>query len=121
MTGGKEGGGQDGGMPGNGGSHPSGPSDLRFRLYYQAIWNKIQKSWILPAYNSQLKNQLEAIVILKISRDGTILNIDFEKKSGDNNMDQSVIRALKKASPLPPLPEDFRENMLEVGIRFIPE
>ena len=32
--------------------------------------------------------------------------------------DESALRTVKKANPLPPMPEAFRENGLEVGIRF---
>jgi len=104
---------------GGGGGGGGGTTDLRFSLYYQAIWTKIQQAWILPPYDK--KGQLEAIVVISISRDGKILNMDFEKRSGDENLDNSVVRAIRKADPLPPLPNDFKENVLEVGIRFIPD
>ncbi len=94
-------------------------ADLRFNQYYQAVWGKIKSAWILPKYGDSRKT-LEAIVIIRINKNGRILKIDFEKKSGDANLDRSVIRAIKKADPLPPLPVAFRENVLELGIRFIP-
>ncbi|MCP4716218.1 MAG: TonB C-terminal domain-containing protein, partial [Deltaproteobacteria bacterium] len=65
--------------------------------------------------------QLEAIVLITINRNGTVVRSAFEKKSGNSHLDRSVIRAIKKASPLPPLPAGFRENNLELGIRFMPE
>jgi TonB family protein len=114
--------GTEGGRPyGTAGGIPGAtPANLRFNLYYQAIWNKIKAAWVLPSYGSSRK-QLEAIVILKIKKDGKILNIAFEKKSGDSSLDRSVIRAIKKADPLPPLPPGFKQNYLELGIRFMPE
>ena len=105
---------------GAGGQAAASGVNLRFSYYYQAIWNKIKKAWILPHYGSNRKN-LEAIVVIKINKDGKILKINFEKKSGDSNLDRSVLRAIKKADPLPPLPADFRENFLELGIRFLPD
>jgi TonB family protein len=115
------------GSPGFGGTSPYeggtqgvSAANLRFSRYYQAVWSKIKSAWILPRYGTTRKH-LEAIVVIKINRDGRILNIDFEKKSGDSNLDRSVIRAIKKADPLPHLPADFRENYLELGIRFIPD
>jgi outer membrane biosynthesis protein TonB len=41
--------------------------------------------------------------------------------SGNQQFDTSVMNAVKKANPLPPLPDDFRESFLEIGIRFIPQ
>jgi protein TonB len=63
----------------------------------------------------------EVIVVIKIQRDGRILEANFEKASGNRQLDASVMNALKKADPLPPLPDDFRESFLEIGIRFIPQ
>lgn len=102
------------------GVQAAGFPNLRFSRYYQAIWSKIKKAWILPDYGGHREN-LEAIVVIKINKYGKILKIDFEKKSGDSNLDRSVLRAIKKADPLPPLPADYRGNFLEVGIRFLPE
>lgn len=93
--------------------------DLRYRLYYNMIWEKIRDAWILPEGVIKGKN-LEAIVTLRIKRNGTIENYWIEKGSGNTYFDQSAIRAINKANPLPPLPEDFREEIFEVGVRFYP-
>ena len=105
-------------LPGGGGTGVSA-ADLRFSWYYQAVWNKIKSAWILPSYGTS-RQPREAIVVLKIDKSGRILRVAFEKKSGDPGLDNSVLRAVKKADPLPPLPPGFRENVLELGIRFLP-
>jgi len=105
---------------GGGGGGGGGSSDLRLAAYYIAINNKVQHEWVLPPYDKR-NGKLEAIVVLKIARNGHILGFEFEKKSGDTNLDESVARAIQKADPLPPLPDFFRESVLEVGIRFIPD
>ena len=33
----------------------------------------------------------------------------------------SLLRAIQKANPLPPFPEELDEDFLEIGIRFHPE
>lgn len=93
--------------------------DLKYRLYYNMIWERISNAWVLPEGVTKSKN-LEAIVALKIKRNGTIENYWIEKGSGNTYFDQSAIRAINKANPLPPLPEDFREEIFEVGVRFYP-
>jgi TonB family protein len=105
---------------GGGGGGGGGQSDLRLAAYYTAINSKVQQAWVLPPYDKR-NGKLEAIVVLKIARDGRILGFEFEKRSGDANLDESVARAVRKADPLPPLPDFFRESTLEVGIRFIPD
>ncbi len=94
-------------------------SNIRFNRYYTAVYNKIYNSWVLPGYGS--KKQLEAVVNIRIARNGKILSTSFEQRSGSAYFDRSVLRAIKKADPLPPLPVGFNEKYLELGIRFIPE
>jgi colicin import membrane protein len=48
------------------------------------------------------------------------VDINFEKRSGNHYLDDSAMRAIKKANPLPPLPDVFRDEYLEIGIRFLP-
>ncbi|MEI6126006.1 MAG: TonB family protein, partial [Pseudomonadota bacterium] len=106
--------------PATGGGGGGGTTNLRFSLYYRTIWNKIQQAWVLPPYDKK-SGHLETIVVITISREGKILGMEFEKKSGDENLDNSVIRAIKKADPLPPFPPDLKESVMEIGIRFIPD
>jgi TolA protein len=116
--------GTGGGVPGAGPGGPGGggaAANLRFSRYYQALYEKIYQSWILPDYVTEKEGSREVIVVIKIQRDGKILGASFEKESGNRQLDASVMNALKKADPLPPLPDDFRENFLEIGIRFIPQ
>jgi TolA protein len=116
--------GTGGGVPGAGPGGPGGggaAANLRFSRYYQALYEKIYQSWILPDYVTEKEGSREVIVVIKIQRDGKILGASFEKASGNRQLDASVMNALKKADPLPPLPDDFRESFLEIGIRFIPQ
>ncbi len=78
-------------------------------LAQRLIWNE----WSLP----EMKDiqGLETIVIIKILKDGKIKILGMEKSSGDSLYDRSALRAIMKASPLPPPPEE-----MEIGIRFRP-
>jgi len=103
-----------GGIGGTG--HGLTPEQARFGRYYVTVFNKIQSAWILPHYQEQ-KN-IMAIVEITIRSDGRIVTIQFEKKSGNVEFDRSVMRAIQKVDPLPPLPAGIREPLLTLGIRF---
>ena len=99
------------------------PSGLESKLkeYYGLIWIKIKERWTIPENLIKEMVDLETIIVLIIERDGKIQKWWFEKKSGNDLYDQSVVRAIKKADPLPPIPKELGENTLEIGIRFYPE
>jgi TonB family protein len=105
------------------GSPFGGSSALQSKLdeYYSTIWERIKKEWTLPGDLTKGKAELETIIIIVIERDGKIQKSWFEKRSGHALYDQSAMRAIKKADPLPPIPKEFSDNTFEIGIRFYPE
>jgi TonB family protein len=105
------------------GSAFGGSSALQSKLdeYYSTIWERIKKEWTLPGDLTKGKAELETIIIIVIERDGKIQKSWFEKRSGHALYDQSAMRAIKKADPLPPIPKEFSDNTFEIGIRFYPE
>ncbi len=92
---------------------------VMLRAYYDKIWSKIKDSWIMPDTSFIGKEKLQAILIIKIGRDGVVDSIRFEKHSGNIYFDESAIMAIKRASPLPPPPYSLYEGKyLELGIIF---
>jgi TonB family protein len=90
--------------------------------YYDMIWAKIKREWVLPGGDIlKGKTDLETIVVIQIERDGKIKKSWFEKRSGNILYDQSTMRAIKKADPLLPLPKELSDTPFEIGIRFYPE
>jgi len=100
---------------------PSARSESALNEYYSLIWARIKGEWTIPENLLKEMVDLETIIVVIIERDGRIQKSWFEKKSGNALYDQSAMRAIKKADPLPAIPKELNENALEVGIRFIPE
>ena len=97
--------------------------ESKWNEYYSLIWAKVKGAWTIPENLLKEKEMvdLEAIIVLIIERDGKIQKFWFEKKSGNALYDQSAMRAIKKADPLPPIPKELSEDTLEIGIRFFPD
>ena len=91
--------------------------DARMASYYAAVWAKIKGQWSLPK-DILAKENLEAVIQAQILRSGAVGDVSFEKKSGNRFFDDSAMKAVRKASPLPPLPEWIRDSSIEIGIRF---
>ncbi|MBM4271345.1 MAG: TonB C-terminal domain-containing protein [Deltaproteobacteria bacterium] len=93
--------------------------DARMNEYYADVWSRIKTMWALPS-DILPKRNIETIINVRISRNGTVMDMNFEKRSGNQYFDESTVRAIKKAAPFPPLPESVREGSIELGIRFHP-
>ncbi|MCK5427602.1 MAG: TonB family protein [Thermodesulfovibrionia bacterium] len=78
--------------------------------YYSIVSQKIWQHWF---YAHSRSSGLEVIISIRIDKDGEVISQEIEKFSGDVLFDRSAIKAISKASPFPPPPEE-----LEIGVRF---
>ncbi len=108
------------------GSTSGGSSEFQSKLndYYNMIWAKIKQEWTLPGDLPKGGKNLETIIVVVIERNGKIRKSWFEKKSGNAQYDQTAMRAIKKADPLPAIPRELSDEPFTtdgIGIRFYPE
>jgi TonB family protein len=89
----------------------------KINAYYALIWSRIKGQWALPP-GILPRGNIEAIIHTRILKNGAVANVSFEKHSGNRYFDESAMKAIKKASPFPPLPAWMRDSSIEVGIRF---
>ncbi|OGW32112.1 MAG: hypothetical protein A2X59_02895 [Nitrospirae bacterium GWC2_42_7] len=83
-----------------------------FDSYYAKITDEIRQEWAYPDIGEK---NLEAIIFVKIMRDGTIKVQNIERSSGNAFFDRSAQRAIARATPVSPPPYE-----MEIGIRFYP-
>lgn len=92
--------------------------EKKYSVYYGVLRDKVQENWIYP---EGLKDgAISVIVSIKIARTGKLLDVSVEKSSGNQAFDASLLKAVKKAAPFPPLPIDLEGSFLETGLRFCP-
>jgi TonB family protein len=91
-------------------------ANIKSRVYYDRIWGRIRSSWVPQGVTSEIS--LIAKVGIRIAPNGEIEQFWIEKSSGNDYFDQSALRAIRKANPLPALPDDISDTSLEVGINF---
>jgi colicin import membrane protein len=90
-------------------------------LYNSLVESKIKEAWTIPENLLKETVDLETIIVIIIDQDGRVQKWWFEKKSGNAIYDQSAVRAIKKAEPLPPIPKELGKEKVEFGIRFLPD
>jgi len=88
--------------------------------YFHALDERIRENWTVPELALTDSRNLIVQLRITIEEDGTVTNVRMEKTSGNNYFDDSVLRAITKASPLPVPPEQLRgtEDHYEIGFRF---
>jgi len=86
--------------------------------YYRAIRDRVWENWIYPMDLGG--KDVEVIIAIKIGRSGELLDKEIEKSSGNRILDQSLVGAIMKAAPFPPLPEGMPGEYLDTGLRFCP-
>ena len=85
--------------------------------YSRHVWSKVKRNWSLPAALMP-KNNVEAVIEVRIAKSGAVEHIGFEKRSGNSYFDESALRAVKKSTPFPPLGGWTSGRTVEIGLRF---
>lgn len=80
--------------------------------YIQSVRSRIEQEWVLLKTSGK---DLQAIITVRVLKNGALKITDFEQTSGDAIFDRSAVRAIERASPVPPPPYE-----MELGVRFIP-
>jgi colicin import membrane protein len=102
-----------GGAPGQGGG--GAVRGLEFIMYTEQVKRRVKESWIV----AEKKTGLSAVVRFGVQPDGHIFAVELLRPSGDRAFDESTLRAVRSASPLPPPPQayvqEFATQKVEVS------
>ncbi len=84
-------------------------------LYQMLIKSAIEQNWVFNDAMAGLNQDLEVRIFIKILKSGDIRDISFETRSGNNYLDESAKKAIKRANPLPELPKGMSSYELVLG------
>lgn len=91
-------------------------SNSRLANYFVLLQFKISNNWAPPRIG---QGRVEKVVVsFRILGSGQIEDLVLDAPSGNKLLDDSTIRAIRNALPLPPLPIWFRDDSLAVQLRF---
>lgn len=89
------------------------------RVYYFSLMRRINEAWWLQSGGNPSVAR-HASLNLVVSRDGKIVACELMQSSGNHAQDQLLLAAVKKAEPLPPLPQTYTGTLFNAPIRFVP-
>ncbi len=90
-------------------------ANFNYPYYFVQAFGKIQRNWSNPVAANQ---KMSCVIYFQIIRSGTVLESAIEKSSGLPAYDRACLRAVQVSSPLPPLPADFRDDIIGIHLEF---
>lgn len=90
---------------------------MDYVIYQNRMLSTIKNNWVWVGSRSNIK----VVVHFNIRNNGEIVGLKVVQSSGNPSYDDSVLRAVRKSSPLPPLGESIRDGFSEVELAFRPE
>ena len=107
------------GAAAGGGSQGTVRVSPEMSAYFERLKEIVRSSWVPPGHVRDASN-LVVVLVIVIEKDGRVSEERIERGSGNVYFDESVQRAIRKASPLPVPPEQLRggEDHYEIGFRF---
>jgi TonB family protein len=91
---------------------------LALQIYVGQVQTAIQSHWSIPGEIARLRIMVQ--LGLKVGPDGRVLDVWVDKGSGNRAFDESAMRAVRAASPLP-VPPETKNGFFEFYTRFTPE
>lgn len=110
----------DGGLPGivSESSVSTENADPSLSYYLAAIQAKVSGRWVEPPLGLKLGQAERVTLGFTVLRSGLVRDIRVLNASGNVFLDQSALRAVQEAVPLPPFPPLFAEETLLVRFHF---
>ena len=90
---------------------------MDYVIYQNRMLSTIKNNWVWVGPRSKIK----VVVQFNIKDNGEIVGLKIAQSSGNSSYDDSVLRAVRKSSPLPALTENIRNGFSEVELAFRPE
>jgi colicin import membrane protein len=93
-------------------------TSIRDRLYEIHVRDHISRNWTYPAALDAVSGNLEAEVVVQVSSKGSIIDYRLSRNSSNQLFDQSVLKAVERSDPLPPLPEGYGKKREVIVLNF---
>ena len=94
------------------------PQDPRLSQWAARVNKKVDNLWNPPA-GMDVTGTAKVKLIFKVSRDGTVSAATVSESSGNANLDDVALMTIKRLETVPPIPENFPNDELEVGCELI--
>ena len=92
--------------------------DFPFSYYLNLLRLRVRENWNPPFQSKNDRTNMSVVIRFNVLRNGKIMNISIDSPSGRFLYDQAALRAVTLVGALPPLPDEYMEENLQVHIEF---
>jgi TonB family protein len=94
------------------------PADPRLAFWASRVKKKAEQLWKPPA-GIDILGTVKTVVSFKVTRDGTIQDVQVTAPSGNGDLDQLAQQTIERMGTTPPIPENFPDEMIQVSYEFV--
>jgi TonB family protein len=97
----------------------SDPMGADFRPYLLQILQTVRRNWfaVMPE-SAKLGRRGTVLLQFAIAKDGTVTKVVVATSSSVDPLDRAAIASISMSNPFPPLPMDFRGNVVRLQLTF---
>lgn len=97
---------------------PGGDFSGQFPWYVEAVRRRISSNWLYSTIDPRVTWAPRAVVTFQILRNGSIVNVELLRSSGNDSVDRSAVRAVLSSTPVEPLPSGYGGSYVQVEFWF---
>jgi TonB family protein len=97
----------------------SDPMGVDFRPYLLQILATVRRNWfsVMPE-SAKLGRRGNVAVQFAIAKNGEVTKVVFATNSGADALDRAAVASISMSNPFPPLPTEFRGNVVRLQFTF---
>jgi periplasmic protein TonB len=100
------------------GGQGGGDFGARFPWYVEAVQRRVSSNWLQSTVDPGISFAPRVVATFDILRNGTIVNAQITKSSGNYSVDNSALRAIQNSSPVNALPPEYSGSKVSVEFWF---
>ena len=90
-----------------------------FRAYLTQILASVRRNWMAVMPESvRLGRRGQVAIQFSIARDGKVPKLVIATSSGQDPLDRAAVAGISASSPFPPLPNEFKGDLIKVQFNF---
>ncbi len=86
-----------------------------YPYWFTQAFNKIAGNWRNPV---PYEGTLVCAVYFQVIRSGRVVKLDVDTPSGVSAFDKACLLAIERSAPFPPLPREFRDEIIGITVPF---